>query len=68
MTALCKVDAEVDHPKDKDINHNFELGTGTSAEGRIVDAIRFRKTTRNRRLTNVYRVVDDIQRQLWVRK
>jgi len=67
MTALRKVGTEVDHPKDKDIGHSFGLGTGTSAEGRIVDAIRFRKTTRNRRLTNVYRVVEDIQRQLWVK-
>jgi hypothetical protein len=43
MTALRKVGTEVDHPKDKDMGHSFGLGTGTSAEGRVVDAIRFGK-------------------------
>jgi hypothetical protein len=49
MTALRKVGTEVDHPKYKDTGHSF--GLGTSAEGRVVDAIRFRKTISNRRLT-----------------
>jgi hypothetical protein len=66
MTALRKVGTEVDHPKYKDTGHSF--GLGTSAEGRVVDAIRFRKTISNRRLTDEYRVVEDIQSQLWVRQ
>jgi len=34
----------VDHRKYKEIGHSFGLGTCTSAEGRVVGAIGFRKT------------------------
>jgi hypothetical protein len=66
ITAQRKVGTEVDHRKYKDIGHSFGLGTGTSTERHVVDGIRFRKTISDRRLTDVYMVVEDIQSQLWV--
>jgi len=44
---------EADYRKYKALGHGFRLGTGTSAEGCVVGAIRSGKTISNRRLTDV---------------
>jgi hypothetical protein len=41
IVALRKAGTEVDDRKYKDLGHSFGLGTGTSAEGWVVGAIRF---------------------------
>jgi len=41
VAALRKAGTEVEYHKYKDLGHGFGLGTGTSAEGWVADAIRF---------------------------
>ena len=41
VAALRKQGTEVDYRKYRDVGHGFGLGTGTSAEGWIADAVRF---------------------------
>jgi hypothetical protein len=44
IAALRKASTELDYRKYKDLDHCFGLGTGTSAEGWVVGAIRFRES------------------------
>jgi hypothetical protein len=53
IIALRKAGTEADYRKYKALGHGFRLGTGTSAEGCVVGAIRSGKTISNRRLTDV---------------
>lgn len=41
VEALRKSGAEVEYHKCKSLGHGFGLGTGTSAEGWVIEAIRF---------------------------
>ena len=48
IAALRRAGTEVDYRKYKNLGHGFGLGTGTSAEGWIADALQFwTKFTRN---------------------
>jgi len=48
IAALRRAGTEVEYHKYKNLGHGFGLGTGTSAEGWIDDAIRFwEKFTKN---------------------
>jgi len=52
IEALRQAGTEVEYHKYKNLGHGFGLGTGTSAEGWIDDAIRFwEKSTKKRNLT-----------------
>ena len=42
VAALRKQGTEVDYRKYRDVGHGFGLGVGTSAEGWVADAVRFR--------------------------
>lgn len=48
VEALRKSGATVEYHKYKDLGHGFGLGTGTSAEGWVVEAIRFWETSMGR--------------------
>jgi acetyl esterase/lipase len=41
IAALRKAGTEVEYHKFENVGHGFGLGTGTSAEGWVADAIRF---------------------------
>jgi len=48
VEALRKIGAKVEYHKYKGLAHGFGLGTGTSAEGWVLEAVRFWETAPRR--------------------